>query len=161
MNSGIWAAAGTPHYIADQGNIAYISDIAAVHKPLFIAITSVTAAGFVISLSIERYYRHIGRLMPEYRKREKWFAALSIIFAIGGGTALILLACFDAINYSNIHWSMTLVFVVCIALSAIFHTFELAWLRKDAPAFKHLRYSYLVKIVIVVFAVCTAIAMGK
>ena len=127
---------------------------------MFIGITSVTAAGYVISLAIDRYYRHVGRLMPENRRRERWLGALSILFAIGGGAALILLACFDAVDYSNVHWSMTLVFVVCVALSAIFHTAEIGWLRKDAPAFKHLRYSYMLKIAIVTVAVGTAIAMG-
>ena len=128
---------------------------------MFIAITSVTAAGYVVSLCIDRYYRHVGRLMPENRRRERWLGALSILFAIGGGAALILLACFNDINYSNIHWSMTLVFVVCIAISAIFHTAEIGWLRKDAPGFKYLRYSYMVKIAIVIVAVGTAIAMGS
>ena len=59
-----WEAQGRPHYVSmspDQ-KIAYISDVAAdILKPLFIAATSITGVGFVLSLVIERWARHEGR----------------------------------------------------------------------------------------------------
>jgi hypothetical protein len=60
-----WAATGTPHYVSQDGNIPYISDIGAdILKPLFIAGCSVTGVGFVLTLLIERILRNHGRYAP-------------------------------------------------------------------------------------------------
>lgn len=38
---------------------------------------------------------------------------------------------FDAFNYSTVHWSLTLVFVVGVAVSAILQTWEVMWLERN------------------------------
>lgn len=59
-----WLASGRPRYVSMSPGqtIAYISDVAAdILKPLFIAATSITSVGFVLSLITERWARHAGR----------------------------------------------------------------------------------------------------
>lgn len=112
----VWSVEGHPKYLPREGNIVYISDIGAHLKPLFIstylslphnfkalnidiclAINSITGTGFVWSQAVERYLRHQGRLAPDHLKMEKLMSALSILFSIIGGVALILLSIFDVI----------------------------------------------------------------
>jgi len=155
-----WAAEGHPQYKPGEGSIAYISDVGAHLKPLFITICAITAPGFVLSQAIDRFLRHKGRLAPNNHKREKWMSWLSMLFSTIGGIALILLSIFDAFNHSTVHWSMTGVFVVAIALSAICQTAEFGWLERSYEGYSRLRVSYLMKLFIVVTAVGTAIAMG-
>ena len=48
---------------------------------------------------------------------------------------------FDAFDYPTIHWSMTVVFVICVAISAIFQTGEvvhLMALKSPIEELKHL-----------------------
>lgn len=81
-----------------------ISDIGAANlKPLFITICSVTAIMFVLSLVLERWYRHSGRLLPNMYRREKTFAILSILGATMGGVSLILLSVFDTARHKKVH----------------------------------------------------------
>jgi hypothetical protein len=54
---------------------------------------------------------------------------------------------------------MTGVFIVCIAFSAICQTAEFGWLNTRYEGFTRLRRSYIMKLVIVVTAIGTAIAM--
>jgi hypothetical protein len=54
---------------------------------------------------------------------------------------------------------MTVVFIVCIALSAIFQTAEFGWLNREYEGYTRLRISYILKLLIVIAAVGTAIAM--
>jgi hypothetical protein len=84
---------------------------------------------------------------------------LAMVFSTLGGIALILLSVFDAFNYPHVHWSMTGVFVSCIALSAIFQTAEFGWLNSEYEGFTRLRISYILKLSIVVGAIGTTIAM--
>jgi len=53
------------------------------------------------------------------------------------------------------------VFVVAIALSAICQTAEFGWLERSYEGYTRLRVSYLLKLIIVVSAVGTAIAMVR
>jgi hypothetical protein len=86
-----WAATGTPHYASMDGNIPYISDVGASYlKPLFITGASITAVGFVASLFVERILRSHGRLIENFRKRERVFSWLAILGSIIGGAGLIL-----------------------------------------------------------------------
>lgn len=81
-----------------------ISDIGASGlKPLFIAICSVTAVMFILSLIMERWFRHSGRLLPNMRQREKTFATLAILGATLGGVSLILLSIFDTARHEKVH----------------------------------------------------------
>ena len=57
-----WLASGRPHYVSQDGNIAYISDVGAdILKPLFIVGCSITGVSFFLSSAIERWLRHEGR----------------------------------------------------------------------------------------------------
>jgi hypothetical protein len=80
-----WAATGTPHYASMDGNIPYISDVGASYlKPLFITGASITAVGFVASLFVERILRSHGRLIENFRKRERVFSWLAILGSVIG-----------------------------------------------------------------------------
>jgi hypothetical protein len=54
---------------------------------------------------------------------------------------------------------MTIVFIVCIALSAICQTAEFGMLHREYEGYTRLRISYIMKLFIVVAAIGTAIAM--
>lgn len=57
-----WLASGRPHYVSQDGNIAYISDVGAdILKPLFIVGCVITGLSFFLSSAIERTLRHQGR----------------------------------------------------------------------------------------------------
>jgi hypothetical protein len=51
------------------------------------------------------------------------------------------------------------VFIVCIALSAICQTAEFGWLNAEYEGYTRLRISYILKLIIVIMAIGTAIAM--
>lgn len=57
-----WLASGRPHYVSQDGNIAYISDVGAdILKPLFVVGCVITGLSFFLSSAIERMLRHQGR----------------------------------------------------------------------------------------------------
>ncbi|KAF8577642.1 hypothetical protein K439DRAFT_1664126 [Ramaria rubella] len=157
-----WAAQGKPHYVSQDGSIPFISDIGAdILKPLFIVVCVITAVTFTLSLSLERWLRHSGRLPPNMRTRESAFALISIFGAALGGMGLILLSIFDTKRHRRAHRAFLLVFIVGVALSAIFTVLEFHWLKKHhAPLYK-LRRSYIAKSLIVSVLIILAIAFGS
>jgi len=156
----LWARAGKPKYMAGEASVVFISDVGAQYKTLFIIICACTAGFFIASLFAERWLRHLDRLPVALRPREKVFDWLAIGFGIIGGAALILLSIFDAFHHSTIHWSMTLVFIVAVALSAIFQFAEVWSLHKDHPDRLSLLRSSIIKIIVIIIAVSCAIAFG-
>lgn len=155
----IWTAQGKPRY-GDTASVQYISDIGADNKTLFIVITSCTAASFVLSLALERWLRHKSRLDPNLRRREKWLSVLAILFAAGGGACLIALSIRDAFNHNREHWHFTIGFIVLVAVSVIFTTAEWGWLDTDYESARALRFSYIIKLIIIVLAIICAIVLG-
>jgi hypothetical protein len=128
---GTWLGQGKPKYVSQEGSIAYISDVGAdILKPLFIAGSSVTAVCFVLSLTIERWLRHRGRLLPNMRRREKVMSSLAIASSALGGSGIILLSIFDTKRFMRAHRAFLLVFIVGVALSAIFTVAEVSCSRK-------------------------------
>jgi hypothetical protein len=126
---GTWLGQGKPKYVSQEGSIAYISDVGAdILKPLFIAGSAVTAVCFVLSLTLERWLRHRGRLLPNMRTREKVMSSLAILSSIAGGAGLILLTVFDTKRYSTLHRCFLLLFMLGVALSAIFTVAEVGLL---------------------------------
>lgn len=124
---GTWLGQGKPHYITQDGNIAYISDVGAdILKPLFITGSSITAVCFVASLTIERWLRHRGRLLPNMRRREKVMSSLAIASSVLGGAGVILLSVFDTKRHMRLHRVFLLVFMVGVALSAAFTVAEVS-----------------------------------
>jgi Frag1/DRAM/Sfk1 family len=74
----------------------------------------------MLTVLIERHLRHKRRIPGSLHKRTTHYDIASVIFAIIGSLGLIFLSIFDAFNYSNVHWSMTVVFIIFVALSVIF-----------------------------------------
>ncbi|KAJ9110632.1 hypothetical protein QFC19_001461 [Naganishia cerealis] len=95
------------------------------------------------------------------RRREQVFDWIAIFFTCVGSAGLILLSIFDAFNHSTIHWIMTIVFIVGVALSAIFQSAEIWSLHKDHPDRNHLKRNSVYKLIIVTIAVLEAIAFGS
>ncbi|KAK4052807.1 hypothetical protein OIV83_002094 [Microbotryomycetes sp. JL201] len=149
---------GADPYDVDQGTIVFISNVGAEHKTLFIAGNACTFAFWSITLITERWLHHLRRIPGSLNRHETNLDIASVVFGCLGGLALLLLAIFDANNYANVHWSMTAVFVVCIAICAILQTTEVMLLERDHPGRKHLRRNAIVKLSIVLVAVAGAIA---
>ncbi|KAJ4480040.1 Frag1/DRAM/Sfk1 [Lentinula aciculospora] len=158
-----WLATGRPHYVSMTSNqhIPLISDIAAdILKPLFITSCSITAVTFILDLVFERYLRHSGRLVPDMRTRERVFSSLAILGSVLGGAGLILLSIFDVRRHKPFHDSFLLVFIVGVALSAIFTVVEFRWIHKDFQYAPLLKRSYWMKSVIAGVLIILAIAFA-
>lgn len=156
----IWTAQGKPQYQPDEGTIVYISDVGANQKPLFIAITSVTSAFFVISLTLERWLRHKARLDRNLRNREKWLSVFAILFGAAGSACLIGLSIRDAFNHNTQHWHLTICFIILVAISVLCTTAEWGWLDSDYESARMLKLSYALKLVALALAIIFAIVLG-
>ncbi|ORY24888.1 Frag1/DRAM/Sfk1 family-domain-containing protein [Naematelia encephala] len=155
-----WVKDGKPKYRSDEASVVFISDVGGMHKLLFIIMSSVTVGFYISSLFAERWLRHVDRLPVDLRLREKVFDWMAIVFGIIGSAALVLLSVFDTFNHSGIHWSMTLVFIVCVALSAIFQSAEVWSLHKDHPDRAHLLRNAIIKLLVILLAIVSAIGFG-
>jgi hypothetical protein len=156
-----WLAQGRRHYVSMEGSIAYISDIGADFlKPLFVAGCSITAVCFFLSLCIERWLRHSGRLIPGMRRRERVFSILAILSSFIGGCGLILLSVLDTKRHPSLHRLFLLIFMIGVVLSAIFTVVEYRWISKDFNGFKELQTAYRAKSMIAGILIILAIAFG-
>ncbi|WRT65918.1 uncharacterized protein IL334_002869 [Kwoniella shivajii] len=156
----LWVRAGKPRYMSDEASVVFISDVGANHQTLFIFICAFVAGFYILSLFAERWLRHVDRLPTDLRKREKVYDWLAIVFCIIGSAGLVLLSCFNAFDHSTIHWTMTLVFIVGVALSAIFQSAEIWSLHKDHPDRKSLKRNSILKLIVVFVAIACAVAFG-
>ncbi|CDZ96879.1 Frag1/DRAM/Sfk1 [Phaffia rhodozyma] len=158
----LWAVSGTPRYQEDSADIQFISDIGGIYQKLFIGICVVTAALYVLSLFAERWLRHVDRI-PGHGQRNKLiviFDILAIIFGILGAAALIVLSAFNTYNYSTVHWTSTCVFILCVAISAVFQSLEIFYLKKGHPDRPHLMRNSVLKMLVVIAAISVAITFG-
>ncbi|KAK0235811.1 Frag1/DRAM/Sfk1, partial [Armillaria nabsnona] len=156
-----WLATGRPRYVSMDGSIAYISDIGAdILKPLFIAGCAITAVCFFLSLCVERGLRHVGRLMPHMRTRERIFGYLAIFGSLVGGCGLILLSIFDTKRHASLHRVFLLVFMLGVAISALFTVIEFRWLSRDFRDVRTLKMAYLAKAIIAAILILLAFAFG-
>ncbi|KAH9945367.1 Frag1/DRAM/Sfk1 [Epithele typhae] len=156
-----WLASGQPKYPSQDGSIAYISDIGAgILKPLFITGCVITGLSFFLSLSIERWLRHEGRLLPNMRRREKVLASFAILGAFIGGCGLILLSIFDTNRYPSLHRIFLLVFILGVGLSAIFTVTEYRWISHEFDEIRKLKIAYVVKGSIATILILLAIAFA-
>ncbi|KAI0714304.1 Frag1/DRAM/Sfk1 family-domain-containing protein [Cerioporus squamosus] len=156
-----WLAQGRPKYVSQDGKIAYISDVGAdVLKPLFIVGCAITGVSFFLSLTIERWLRHEGRLLPNMRKRERVLSTLAILGSFIGGCGLILLSIFDTKRFTSLHRVFLLVFIVGVGLSAIFTVAEYRWISRDFVEVRKLRAAYLTKGIIAGILILLAIAFA-
>jgi len=156
-----WAGQGRPHYISEDGTIPYISDIAAdVLKPFFIVGCIFTALTFVATLIAARWLRHRGRLTPDFRTRQKVWAILAILGACIGGTGLILLSILDTKHFTKLHRVFLGIFMLGVALSAIFTVSEHFSLTRQHRNNAGLRISAMAKGVVATILIALAVAMG-
>ncbi|KAJ7454710.1 Frag1/DRAM/Sfk1 [Mycena latifolia] len=160
----VWLAEGGTsrrRYSSQDQSIAYISDVGAdILKPLFVTGCCITAVTFFLSLVIERYLRHSGRLIPTMRRREKVFSVLAVLGSVLGGAGLILLSVFDTKRHPSIHRVFLLLFMVGVALSAFFTCIEYRWISKDFRYLRQLRIAYVAKGLIAGILVILAVAFG-
>ncbi|GAA5915450.1 hypothetical protein JCM5296_002705 [Sporobolomyces johnsonii] len=163
-----WAVAQhAERYEEGQATIIYVSNIANVeffagaeHQWLFIVGTVLTSLFYTLTLLAERWLRHLRRIPGAIRKRDRNADIVACVFGILGAISLIILACFNDLAFPNVHWSFTAIFVVCIAISALFQTLELWWLKQDHVERKHLKRAAILKWLIVGTAICCAIAFA-
>jgi len=156
-----WAAQGKPHYSSEDGSIPYISDIGAdVLKPFFIVGCVFTAFFLVFTLLAERWLRHRGYLTHDVYVRQKTLAVLAIIGSIIGGLGLILLSIFDTKRHPRLHDIFLGIFMLGVALSAIFTIAEYFSLSKHNRYNSALRYSAMAKAVVAGILIILSIAMA-
>jgi len=155
-----WLAEGHPQYKETEATIVFISDIGAAHKQLFIPGCAVTGIFYVATLAAERYLRHKERIPKGERRRERNFAIGAIVCCVIAALALLFLSIFDAFNHSTAHWILTIVFVVGVAISAVFQSLQVFCIKKSHPDRAHLKRNTIFKLVIVSVAIVFAIAFG-
>lgn len=156
-----WLISGRPKYVSTQVAVVYISDVGASFlKPLFVVACCITGPGLLISLTIERLLRHQGRLPPEHRRRERIFGRLAIVGAFIAMLGLAFLSGFDTGRYPTEHMIFLLVFMVGVALSAIFTVIEFRWLAHDFEEVEKLKRAYIAKAIVGLSLVVLAIAFG-
>jgi hypothetical protein len=112
---------------------------------VFISCACVEALFFVLTLISERYLRHAGRLLPNWRQRERVMAVFAIGFGTIGQLAIIMVSVFNTNVFPAVHVSMLILFLVAIALSAIFTFTEFTLLDRSYSGVKRLRISYSLK----------------
>ncbi|KAG8891994.1 hypothetical protein FRC00_012841, partial [Tulasnella sp. 408] len=138
-----------------------ISDIAAdILKPLFVIGCIITALAFIGTLVAERWLRHRGRLTHESTTAQKVLAGLAIFGSVLGGAGLILLAGFDTKRYTTLHRLFLGLFMLGVALSAIFTVVEYLSLSKHNRENRTLMWSALSKALVASVLIGLAIAMG-
>nr|ODN93252.1 hypothetical protein L203_00523 [Cryptococcus depauperatus CBS 7841] len=157
---GLWIHAGKPRYKGDEASVVFISDVGAAHHTLFIVICSVVASFYTLSLLAERWLRHVKRLPINLRRRERVFSILTIFWGIIGSVGLVLLSVYDTFHHGRFHWSMTVVFVVSVAISAIFQSCEIWSLHKGHPDKKSLKRNSIFKLIVVIAAIAGAVAFA-
>ncbi|GAA97230.1 uncharacterized protein L969DRAFT_42935 [Mixia osmundae IAM 14324] len=148
-------------YRSTESNVVvFVSDVGASHLALFIPGCALVFVFYVSSLVTERWLRHIERLPGTHGRRELVLDLLAVVCGFIGGLALLMLSIFNAFDYSTVHWSMTVLFVIFVALSAIFQTAEVLLLGRYDPDSRHLKRNAILKIVIVTVAIIVAIAFA-
>jgi hypothetical protein len=132
----------------------------AVYKNLFIGLGTVIGVLYVVTLLVDYCLRRKKKIQPmRNRKSEKPLAITSIVFGVIACAGLILLTIFDAFNHSTLHWTFALIFFVGLAVSGALNVAEIGLLHKDHPKSPLLKWSYRIKVLIIVLAVICLICM--
>ncbi|KGB78146.2 hypothetical protein CNBG_4233 [Cryptococcus deuterogattii R265] len=141
----LWVGAGKPRYGPKVASIAFISDIGGVNEGLFLGICVIVIILYFssrVSLKTSIGY-------------------LAILFCFVGCAGLFVLAKCNCYDYPTIHWGGTLVFIIGVALSAIFQTLEVWQLTKEHRERKHLKRNTYFKLAIVAGDLILATAFGS
>lgn len=154
----LWARDGFPQYRPDQASVVFISHVGAVHQTWFIIFSVLTGAFYIATAFAERYLRSSRRIPGAVKKRQTIYDILSVIFACLGALFLGLLSGFNATDYSTVHWSCTLLFIVCVGISVFFQILELFSLSHwHNPEVRHLKINAIIKAALLIFAVAVLI----
>ena len=109
-----------------------MSDTFAFSHTLVIIMSSITAGLFVLSLFLERWLRHVDRIPGTIHSKQRTFDIVAIVMGIIGAAGLVILSIFDGPwpirrradrpdqNHETIHWIFAIVFIVFVALCALF-----------------------------------------
>jgi len=147
-------------YRPSDASILFISDVGAEHQWLFITGSALTVFFYWMTMLFERWLRHVDRIPGTIRSRERILDILAIIFAFIGGAGLIICSCFKNTEDPTIHWTCAAIFILAVAISCIFQTWEYFALNEDHPDRRHLRRNGLMKLAIVIVAILVAIAFA-
>lgn len=153
----VWLAQGQPKYTSMAGDqtIAYISDIGAdVLKPLFVTGSALTGLFFFLSL-VSMHLNH-----ALIRRLERTLDQLSVLAALIGGIALVLVAVFDTRRHPRLHKLFLLLFMLGVIFSALFTTIEYRRLGRTFTEHPIIRVSYRFKQAVVCIDIALAIAFG-
>ena len=112
----LWAVDDFIRYGSDDGEVAYISNVGARHKTVFIIGTAITGTFFVFTLILTK----ICFDMENRRRFKRGVSIASIIFGIIASISLLLLAILDSINHKGAHYTFTGLFILCTLISAVF-----------------------------------------
>ncbi|PWZ00464.1 hypothetical protein BCV70DRAFT_199742 [Testicularia cyperi] len=154
----LWSRDNFREYEVEEASIVFISDVGASHKTFFIIFCALTAAFYILTTFAERHLRHTRRIPGSIRKKQTYLDIASVCCAIIGSAALVLLSVFDAFNYSTVHWSMTLIFVVFVALSVLMQVLQVFSLSHDHDRLATLKVIAIIKTLILSLAIAGAIA---
>ncbi|KAK1219368.1 hypothetical protein PQX77_017892 [Marasmius sp. AFHP31] len=94
------------------------------------------------------------------RTRERVTSTIAVLGSFIGGCGLILLSVFDTKRHSSLHRLFLLIFMLGVAISAIFTIIEYRWLSKDYWGVRELRAMYKAKAIIASILIILAIAFG-
>ncbi|KAN0066582.1 hypothetical protein ACQY0O_000676 [Thecaphora frezii] len=154
---GLWAADRFRRYEDEEASVVFISDVGATHQAFFIVFSSLTALGYVLTTLAERHLRHKRRIPGSVRSKQTIYDIISVVFSFIGAAGLVLLSCFNAFDFSTVHWSMTVVFVVFTALSVLFQVLQVFSLSHDYAGLRVLKIMSIVKAILLAVAVAGAI----
>ncbi|ODQ65595.1 hypothetical protein NADFUDRAFT_6303, partial [Nadsonia fulvescens var. elongata DSM 6958] len=172
-----WAVQGRPVYpfMGHTQTIIYISHMGALsgYQALFIVCASVQAIFYWLTLCSERYLRHSGRLLPNWQRAERIMIGLSILSGVIGQLGIIMVSIFNTVDHHRTHMKMLILFLIGMALSALFMSMEIIMLdrnyyRDRAPAqrekYRQFKWrfiiSYSTKLLWVAMAIGLAIGFG-
>ncbi|KAL9060333.1 MAG: hypothetical protein Q9162_000737 [Coniocarpon cinnabarinum] len=141
--------------------IAFISDVGASKlKPLFIAGSTTMVVTLDLSLILERWLRHSGRLAPNTTWLEKGLSLVAIVAAIAGAIGIILLSIYDTAHYPKMHDRCLGVFIVGYLISAIAICAEFQRLGVKYRQHITLRFSFWFKLFFIIVEIALAIPFG-
>ncbi|PWN19802.1 hypothetical protein BCV69DRAFT_283903 [Microstroma glucosiphilum] len=150
----LWSRDGFPQYKQSDASIVFISDVGANHTTWFIIFSVLTGCFYIATAFAERYLRSSRRIPGSVKKRQTIYDILSVIFACLGSLFLGLLSGFNDEDYSTVHWSCTLLFIVCVGISVFFQILELFSLSHwHNPQVRHLKINAIFKAFLLIFAV--------
>ncbi|SNX83065.1 uncharacterized protein MEPE_01771 [Melanopsichium pennsylvanicum] len=156
----LWVRDNYRQYENGEATIVFISDVGAAHRTFFIIFCALTAVAYITTTFAERHLRHQRRIPGSIRKKQTILDICSVICAIIGSLALLFLSIFDAFDYSRVHWSMTVIFIVFVALSVLFQTLQVFSLSHDYDRLKTLKILATIKALILGVAIAVAIGFG-